>query len=98
MNKIIQDRHVCDLLIYFNRPYALQHLTYPALFQQYLYNVKLPAQFRYTNTNNGNNIYYEIYMHHMLKTFYLYKRNQRLRSITRLEMVALTIVKNGIYV
>ena len=35
MNKIIQDGHVCDLLIYFHRPSILHNLTYPALFQKY---------------------------------------------------------------
>ena len=91
MNKVIQDGHVCDLLIYFNRPATLQHLTYPALFQQYLYNIKLPVQYRNMEPSNTELPYFTIIIPHISKTYYLYKRNAQFRSITRLEMVPLTI-------
>jgi len=91
MNKIIQDGQVCDLLIYFYRPSSLQSLTYPALFKLYLYSIKLPAQYRNIEPNNAELTHFAIDMPHMGKTFYLYKRNRNFKSITRLEMVPLTI-------
>jgi len=91
MNKIIQDGHICDLLIYFHRPSVLQHLTYPALFQQYTYSIKLPAQYRNTEEITAEIHNFTIRIPHTFKTFYLYRRNQRFKSITRLEMVPLTI-------
>ena len=56
MNKIIQDGHVCDLLIYFNRPSALHNFTYPSLFQHYTYSIKLPAQYRNRERNSDENL------------------------------------------
>ena len=90
MNKIIQDGQVCDLLIYFNRPTALQNFTFTALFQNYTYSQKLTAQYRNVEMNNIELSCFTIYVPHTFKTYYLYKRNQRFRSITRLEMVPLT--------
>jgi len=75
-NKIIQDGHVCDLLIYFHRPSILVNLTYPAFFQKYIYNLKLPAQYRNTGVNNSEAHYFTIYKPHMLQNFYIYTRNQ----------------------
>jgi len=91
MNKIIQDGQICDLLIYFYRPSNLQHLTYPALFQHYTYSIKLPAQYRNSEDDTREICHFTITIPHTLKTIYLYKRNQRFKSITRLEMVPLTI-------
>jgi len=90
MNKIIQDGHICDLLIYFHRPSTLHNLTYPALFQKYTYSLKLPAQYRNTEVNNSGSHYFIIHMPHSSKNYYLYTRNQRFKSITRLQMVPLT--------
>jgi hypothetical protein len=90
MNKIIQDGQVCDLLIYFNRPPVLQNFTFTALFQNYIYSLKLPTQYRNVEMNNIELSCFTIYVPHTFKTYYLYKRNQRFRSITRLEMVPLT--------
>ena len=90
MNKIIQDRHVCDLLIYFNRPSTLHNVTYPSLFQNYTYGLKLPVQYRNMEINNTDHSFFAIYVASISKTYYLYKRNQRFKSITRLEMVPLT--------
>jgi len=53
INKIIQDGHVCDLLIYFHRPSTLRSLTYPVLFPKYTYSLKSPAQYRNTEVNNS---------------------------------------------
>jgi len=91
INKIIQDGHVCDLLIYFHRPSILHNLTYPAFFQIYIYNLKLPSQYRNNDVNNSESHYFTIYMPHMFKNFYIYTRNQIKKNITRLEMVPLTV-------
>ena len=91
MTKIIQDGQVCDFLIYLNRPIPLQNLTFTALFQNYTYNLKLPAQYRNVQMNNVDFSCFAVYIPHTFKTYYLYKRNQNFKSITRLEMVPLTV-------
>jgi len=91
MNKIIQDGHVCDLLIYFNRPSTLHQYTYPVFFQHYNYSNKLPATYRNISTNIEELLYHTISLPHSSKIYYLYKRNLSLKSITRLEMVPLTV-------
>ena len=91
MNTIIQGGQVCYFFIYLNRPLTLQNLTFTALFQNYIYNLKLPAQYRNVEINNNNLTCFTVYIPHTLKTYYLYKRNQNFKSITRLEMVPLTV-------
>lgn len=90
LNKITIDNKVCDLHIYFNRPSDLQNLTFSNFFQQYNYSIKLPMHFQTTNTE-ATSQYYSILMLHTNKRYYIYKRNENSKIITRLEMVPLTI-------
>ena len=89
LNKITIDNKVCDLHIYFNRPSDLQNLTFSNFFQQYNYSIKLPMHFQTTNTE-ATSQYYSILMLHTNKRYYIYKRNENSKIITRLEMVPLT--------
>jgi len=79
------------LLIYFHRPSSLHHLTYPALFQNYHYSIKLPAHYRNAGTDIEDRQYFTIRIPNNFKNYYLYLRNDKLKSITRLEMVPLTV-------
>ena len=83
------DGKVCDLHIYFNRPSSLRNLTYAIFFQKFNYGVKLPVN--YQNTLNISQQVYVITLPHISKRYYIYKRNENLKIITRLEMVPLTI-------
>jgi len=71
INKIIQDGRICDLLKYFHRPTILHDLTYPALFQNYTYSVKLPAQYRNTETYTGDTRCFTIQIPNTCKKYYL---------------------------
>jgi len=91
INKIIQDGHICDLLIYFNRSQLHQHLTYPNFFQCFTYSYILPVKLRNYEPNNEDNYYIKIRLPNIRKEVYIYKRNATKISITRLEMVPLVI-------
>jgi len=41
--------------------------------------------------NGQDNSYYLMYISHMSKNYFVYKRNENSKNITRLEMVPLTV-------
>lgn len=92
MDKIIHDNKICDIHVYFNRPSILSNLTYTKFFQQYTYSNKCPTRFNTMEINNNDSSHiFKINMLPLSKTIFLFKRNEKSKSITRLEMVPLTI-------
>ena len=61
------------------------------MFQNYNYSQKLPSRNNHLENNNEEYSYFSVNLPHISKTYYLYKRNPRFKSITRLEMVPLTV-------
>jgi hypothetical protein len=91
INKIIQDGHICDLLIYFHRSPLHHNLTFSAYFQCFMYGYILPLTLRNCEPNNNENYYTILRLPHISRNIYVYKRNAKNNSITRLEMVPLTV-------
>jgi len=91
MEKITNDNKVCDQHIYFNRPSNLYPLTFTTFFQLYNYGTKLPRHHMNIIQNDEESSYYSIFITHMSKNYFVYKRNENCKNITRLEMVPLTV-------
>jgi len=91
VDMIIRQHKICDQQVYFSRPSHLHHLTYCGFFQQYTYSNRLPARYNNHNSNGVNAQYYEISFPYISTKYYIYLRDSTFQSITRLEMVPLTV-------
>lgn len=91
VSNIIQQKQICDLQIYFLRPYTLYNLLYCDFFQKYTYGKVLPNKFKNTNINNSNPQYFDIYVSYLSTKYFIYEKESSYSCITRIEMVPLTI-------
>jgi len=87
----MRQHKICDQQIYFSRPTNLHHLTYCIFFQLYTYSSKKPSRLNSLTPTNVNEQCYEITFSYITKKYYIYLRDSSHQSITRLEMVPITI-------
>lgn len=87
--QLLLETKSCDLLVYFNRPTALQNMKYTELFKYYISYSKLPARFRHNpESENDINGYFTLHIQ-TLPIIYLCKRADT-TAIIRLEMLYIT--------
>jgi len=100
LNAITVDGKMCDLEIYFRRPYCLKDLKYTEFFDLYDYGYNYPKKYLNMNGVNKNDIELiynnvfnisdkclDILKSSKSKNLYIYKRINSDRSITRMSMV-----------
>lgn len=91
VDMVIRQNKICDIQIYFSRPNHLHHLTYSQFFQLYTYSSKKPTRYHSVPSSNTNDSYYEVSFSFITTKYYIYLRDSSCPSITRIEMVPLTI-------
>jgi len=77
---LLTEGKLCDLAVYFGRPTQLLHFKYADFFNAYIWSYKKPTRIQ-------NNVCYEIRIHGINKPVFIYKRDPRHKSITRIGML-----------
>jgi len=80
----------------FLRPQSLYYLLYNRIFLKYTYGKKLPTRFENSNKHDPSSTYFKIYVSDLSKKYFFDEKVCSTNSITRLEMVPLTVAENGI--
>ena len=91
---------MCDMEIYFRRPYCLSHLKYTEFFELYDYSHIIPSRFQHLHEEicgdvniisnsiyNMSNECIDILKSSKLKTLYIYKKMNPTNTIVRMGMV-----------
>ena len=83
--KLLGDGKVCDILVYFERPEQLNDLKYTEFFNAYRHAYRKPARFQRLSLSNEA---FTIDIPRITRPLYIFKRDEKVDSITRMEMVA----------
>ena len=83
---VLRDKHLCDIFVYFKRPFNLAHLKFTEFFNTYDYKYKL-EEARFSRVSGVSDTYYQVEESSLNKKFFIYTRKRPQDVFTRLSWV-----------